>query len=329
MNRRILDYFGVKQKTTYVSDMFRMFVTDVKNAVMENALLAIVGKYGAGKTEVVKAAKASISRDPDNAPIFIHVRSKDREKLRVGHILSAVIYDISQESVRQDMEARSRQFIRLVGQKHVKENRRICIVLDDAHMYHMNTLACIKGLREDDFYGVSPLFSVILIGQEPLAVKLTRRQEVLWRTQMLSLNENSGWMVYDDRVRYLQHVYGDAISRTARERIATLYRLPLEMDFHVEQKMYEAHNAGMTQLTEDAFEVSIQETLDALNAGLNKTDEQYISLDKIAREAHIGKTTVHDVLRTDNHNKKDPVKAALERLADKRKEQEYGKVVNG
>ncbi|NIR48559.1 hypothetical protein GWO43_09025, partial [candidate division KSB1 bacterium] len=71
------------------------------------------------------------------------------------------------------------------------------------------------------------LFSTVLIGQEELGAKLSMRKEVFWRAHIIELNESAGWWRFDDRVSYLKHVYGEAITAKARQRIATLQRVPL------------------------------------------------------------------------------------------------------
>jgi len=308
MNRRIFEHFGIQKKGFYVNELFKLHSTDIKNAILDNDMLAIVGPVGAGKTFLFNNAILNVQLNPDKKPIFVYVRNFYKEKINIGGIINAIIYDISSESPRRDLEARSRQVIRLLGTRFVEEGRRVCVIIEEAHRLHSNTLRALKELRESNFAGISPLFSVILIGHPELAVKLQQRKEAYWRSQIIYLDEGHGWMQFSDRVQYLKHVYGEAITQKARQRIATLYRVPLEMNFFVENKMVEAFRAGLKQLTEDAFEASPAEIKEALN----------LSLAEIAREAGLGKTTVHNVLTGQNVQKSAAVKAAMERLAEKR-----------
>ncbi len=315
--KRILNHFGVPERTTYVSDLFRMYVKDLVNAIRDNHLIAIIGQFGAGKSHLFRHAVKSISRDSDKTPVFIHVRSKDKERIRIGHIMSAICFDLN-ESPRRDQEARARQVIRLLGEKHVVQKKQVCIVIENAHGLHANTLMAIKDLREDEFAGHSPLFSVVLVGQEPLKNKLSLRREVLYRSNLLELNDSNGWMNFDDRIRYVKHVYGDAITATAIKRIAHLWKVPLELDYNIERKLEDAFKAGFEQITEQAFQITPQEMLDSLNAGLSTKDANYISFSKIADKAAIGKTTVSDVLSGHNTKKASAVSVALEKLAEDR-----------
>jgi len=311
-----MEHFGVLEKRIYVNTQFKANVQDIKNSIYDNGMLAILGAPGAGKTLMFKHAARALRLNADDAPIFIHVRNKYKEKLTISSILNAIVFDISSEMPRHDLEARSRQVIRLMGKRHVEHKRNLCVVIEEAHRLHSNTLRAIKELREDAFAGISPLFSVILLGHEELGAKLESRREVFWRTEILSLNQSSGWMVYNDRIDYLKAVYGGAINSNTRHRIATLYRVPLEMDFFVEQKMSEAQRAGMKQLSEDCFEASPREMKEALD----------VSLKQIADEAGIGKTTVHDVIAGRNDYKSEAVKGALQRLAEKKHNEDVKKV---
>ncbi|NIR48560.1 hypothetical protein GWO43_09030, partial [candidate division KSB1 bacterium] len=92
----------------------------------------------------------------------------------------------------------------------------------------------------------------------------------------------------------------------------------LGIDYFVHAKFEEAYRAGLTQLTEEAFDLTPVEILNALNDGISSKDEEYISLHKISEEAGIGKTTVHDVLSGRNVKHTDAVKDALNRLAEKK-----------
>ena len=172
MKRRVLQHFGIAEKPLFVNGIFSMYSQDVRNAVMDNEMIALVGPTGAGKTELYKHACLHLKTNPDQAPIFVRVCNKNKERLTIASIINAIIYDISDEGPRHDMEARSRQVVRLLGEKVVREKKHVCVVIEEAHRLHANTYRAIKELREESFAGVTPLFSIVLIGQQALEMKL-------------------------------------------------------------------------------------------------------------------------------------------------------------
>jgi hypothetical protein len=323
MNRRILNHFGISQKGFYISELFKVYANDILNAIMDNQLTAIVGQFGSGKSELYKYAVRKM-KDSANIPILCRVMNSDKEKLRIGHVQSAIIRDMG-ESPRQDLEARSIQVVRLVGERHVVDRRYISVVIENAHRLHQMTLMAIKDMREEDFAGHSPLMSVIMIGQNELKDKLARKKEVFWRTNLIELTTDKGWYNFDDRVNYLEDVFGIAINQAGREKIASLCEVPLQMDWLVEIKMNELYQAGINQITESCFELTPIEMLESLNHELNEKDPAYISYSKIAKTAGVSRSSVGDVLSGRRDHSMPAVARAIEKLAYERGQQNESK----
>src|SRR5690606_30539058 len=107
------------------------------------------------------------------------VRAFEDAWIRIGSILTAIITDTSTESVRRDMETRSRQVVRILGNLVVNQGKEICIVIEDCHRLHANTLNALKLMREADFAGHAPLFSVIMLGWPEFLDKLSNRRDIL------------------------------------------------------------------------------------------------------------------------------------------------------
>jgi type II secretory pathway predicted ATPase ExeA len=314
MNKRILENFGVKTRGIYRGGLFPNLTRDIRDTVKDNGMLAIIGDIGSGKTTLVNEALSGMSLNTDKAPKIIYTRNFYKEHMTIASILNAVIMDVSDEAPRRDLEARSRQFIRIVGQQAVNEKRNICIVIEEAHRIHNNTLRALKELREAFYAGISPLFSILLIGHPLLKVKLSERKEVFWRCDKMELTVENGWMNNNERMAYIRAVYGQAINDIAARRISLIKRTPLEMDYFIGIKMQEAYKAGKTILDEEAVEASLNEMKESLN----------VSLSQIAGEAGKGKTTVHEVLTGANTNGENvsAVKKALERLAERQEKEE-------
>lgn len=306
--KRTLRHFGLDKKGVYRGEQHEMHIRDIKDAIDENQMAALIGQFGSGKTTVADFAIQDLTNAKNNKYKFVHVDSADLEKLSIGNIIEVSIMDLSNEKPFRSVQARSRQSRRIMGEL-VRNGFKICLVIDNAHRLHPNVLMALKDEHEKKYMGRSPLFSIIYIGQEPLIGKLDTYKEVFWRTLILNLQEEaSGWMSFQERMNYLTTVYGPAISPGARDRIARKAKVPLEMEFIVTEKMEEAKNAGKDTVDEEVVELTIRERREAL--GISQGD--------LAKASGAGKTTIHEIEHGHESTKKADVEKALEQLEAKK-----------
>lgn len=304
IEKRLLRHFGIKDQGTFYSPVYRDFQEDVKFSVENKQMLCLSGDIGSGKSMLFNSVVADLEDVQ-----FVYVRNFAKEKLTISSIINAMIYELSNESPRRDLEARSRQLQRIAGKKAVDEKKQICMVIEEAHRLHANTLRALKELREMDFAGVSPLFSIVVIGHPELVAKLESRKEAHYRSHVVELNEANGWMQLNERKRYIRMVFGkSAIDKTAADRIAALCKVPLEIDHYIEKKMKEARRAGKKVLDAEVIAPSLKELYRA--AG--------ISYNEIAKEAGLGKTTVYEAVNNAGHKESDKVQKAIQKLQNRK-----------
>jgi len=315
IRRSLLRQFGLEKQGFFWDNTCENFKNDIVDAIEQNQMLVIIGDKGAGKNVLHQAACEAKQNDV----VYVNVRNYYKEKLDISSIINAVIYDLSDESPRRDLEARSRQFIRIVGAKYVNEKKLVSILINEGHRIHANTYRALKELRESTFNGIGPLFSVVITGHPELLAKIESRKEVLWRSQTLLLNEAEGWMKIDQRIKYLKAVFKEAITDEARKRVAAICKSPLQMVYYVGQKMEEARRAGKKVLDNEVIRPSVRELKEAME----------FSLKEISEEANIGRTTVHDVLNNPDHPQTEVVRKAIERLQAKSsgRKVEFGKAI--
>ena len=299
ISKQILQSFGIEQKGFYESRIFKSHAAEISAAIQENQMTALIGGFGSGKSTLLNYA---ISQTEVTA---IYVTDPDRERLRITHILNAALYDLCTENPRRDMEARTRQFTRVVGELHVRHKKQVCIIIENAHRIHANTFMALKDLRETPFAGVSPLFSVVLLGQGELSAKLERKKEVSYRTNILELTESRGWMDISSRVEYLEAVYGKALTEEVRIRVAAQHKAPLSMNHEIESKMKEAWQMGYSELRPEMFSKDIIDYKNILGASLND----------IVEKSGIARSTVHEALSNPQHPKIQEIKEALNQIA--------------
>lgn len=296
-------HFGFEQGT-YWNKTLDDFRTDVVDAIENNQFMPIVAPAGAGKNFLYDMAVASVTKNVH----FVNVQNYYKEKLDIGSIVNAIIYDIGEnESPRRDWEARTRQVTRILGKKVVNDGFHVSVLINDGHRIHANTFMAIKELFEARFNGRGPLLSMIITGQGGLKDKIEKRNDVLWRSNILELNENNGYYTKNQRIAYIKKVFGSAVTPEAASTVAILNKYPLQINFYLENKMEEARKAGKKVIDNEVVKPSNKELYEALK----------FSLKDIADEAGIGKTTVHDSLHNPNHPQTVPVREAIERLAKK------------
>jgi type II secretory pathway predicted ATPase ExeA len=317
IDKSTLKHFGIDRMKFFWSQTMDERIEDIEFAVKNNEMLIISGAIGAGKTELFEAAKMKIEESTNVK--FIYVSNYFKEHVNIASIINALILDLSDESPRRDLEARSRQVTRIVGKKYIDEGINICLVIEEAHRVHPNTLRALKELREAKFAGKSPLFSTILIGHPQLQANIETRKEAYWRSHTMQLDEAHGWMEEKERINYLRIVFGEALTADARKRIAQFVKNPLEMVFYVKRKMAEAKKAGKHIIDSEVVKPSLLELKEAMN----------LSLKEIAKESGMGKTTIHDILHSEKHPQTDVVRAAIDRLGQKKKTEFAKAVING
>lgn len=256
----------------------------IVSAVESRRMQAVIGPFGCGKSHLVRE---SIERWPFHRKLHqVYVNHADRERLRIGHFLTAIIGELSEERPYRDSIARQNQAARLIGERVINLGHEVVVVVENAHRMHGNTMLALKDLRESLMYrGQAFLFSVILVGQEQLRSKLERYGEVRYRTSWVDLDAKD-WMNFEDRLDYLADVYGDVITPDARHHLAKIPTI-LQMDALIEDRLRQIQKLGRTVLEESMLDLGIEWELKQL--GRTQSD--------LARKSGVPKSTVSDVVR--------------------------------
>lgn len=306
MRQSILRHFGLNRLGMYQGELFLKYKREIIDAVNNREMLAITGEPGAGKSVLFNAAVRDLSMDSDIK--FVSVNDWFRERLTIANIMNAIIEDLDPtESPRRCLEARSRQTIRILGEQRVRYNKKIVIILEQGHRLHISTLISLKELREATYLGKDKLCSVILLGHEAMKTKMSKRNEIFLRTDFLDLNESEGWMDYPERVKLIEAVYGEAVTETARKRVASRKRTPLEIHNYLKGIMKDCMAGGFNVVDHQAVEPSLQELKDDFG----------FSYAKIAKEAGLSKGSVINAFNGDSEHNVPIVKEAIERLRNK------------
>ena len=285
LNRQLLRHFGLNETGEHDSVHCQQVRRQLQSGIHDNQMLSMIGPFGSGKTFLFRQLKRQLAEQVD----FVHVRAFEDQWIRIGAILTAMITDLApRENIRRDIETRSRQVINILGERVVKQGRTVCLVIEDCHRLHVNTLNSLKLMREEDFAGYSPLFSIILLGWPEFLAKISNRKDILWRMQLVELNADMGWFTLPERIKYLENVFGTVIERGTRKRIASLHATPEALNHYVVKMMQAAADAGYACLDEKIVQPSLKEMYDSLK----RQRPDVVSYQSIAGVAGVGKSTV-------------------------------------
>ena len=302
VKQHLLSHFGLGRLGTYTDDVIEMVTHELTESVRAREMAALIGQPGAGKSHILNNVRTRVG---DNVT-WVDVRDMTPQGTSLNNIINAIVLDLSDEPLRPNKEARSRQAERLMGRHHAK-GKPPCIVIDDAHRLTEASLSGLKRLREAEFNGKSPLCSIVLVGWERLGGKLHRREDVAWRTNSYQLSEDEGHMTKPKREAFLQAVFKDAVAEETRETIATLEDRPAGMVSTTLKAMERAYQAGYDVVDERIVDPTPQQMKEALG----------VSFSEIADEAGVSKTTAHRrVTDPKDDEETDRVQSALDRLAD-------------
>ncbi len=300
-----LNHFGLKEAGTYESKLHQTLIDDIKDGINNQYMMAIVGEFGSGKSQLQHMLEAAFLGQNDR-PVFVHIVSPDKKKLNIGAVVDAFIDRLGVKDPGRSVNAKTTNLIPALGESLIGAQRNICLVIDNAHRCDLELFSEIRDLREQHYNGIFPLFSVLLIGQPGMESKLMKRKEVGWRTQFYHLNEKNGWWTFEHRIKYLQAVYNGAITPQAQINIASRTTVPLVMDQLVKDSMEAARAVRLDVVNEEVVPASDKEILSGL--GLSYAD--------VAEAAGVGKTTVNNYINGEQVGKDsaDKISSAIEKL---------------
>ncbi|QII11216.1 hypothetical protein KsCSTR_18370 [Candidatus Kuenenia stuttgartiensis] len=266
---------GVHMETSDVSRVKRI----VGMAVESHAMVSIVAMRGQGKTRAVD----SILREMEVKEIRLF--TSDKEKVLVGDIERALITDLSEEPVRRTREIRARQLRRIVGE--ASRRQEVVLVLEEAHRLHGQTLRSLKTMRELDWMGQNPLFTIIMIGQSNPMGK-PGVDEVRLRTDTIEMKG----MTAAEVKRYVWETVGKSFEPDAVEALSRLKdsRNFLDLQEMVINLMNKAMAYGRKKV--EAFDV-----FELYCGGLKELiRKENISQGELAEEVKIPKSTLNLIL---------------------------------
>ena len=96
--KSLLNHFGLSSRGTYRGLIHEKFIESIKDGIYDNQLMAIVGRYGQGKSTIAELVSYDINQSNQSGVEtvkFVYINSQNLEKLNVSGVLNAIVWDVS------------------------------------------------------------------------------------------------------------------------------------------------------------------------------------------------------------------------------------------
>lgn len=275
----VLSEFG------YARDPFKGFLMEtadslrikrlLKIGVESRAMISIIATYCQGKTSALDLAFQEIEAT------VVRLFTPDKERVVVSDIEKALILGLSNESCKRTKEVRARQIRRIIGEAALI--KPVVLILEEAHRMHGQTLRALKTFRELEYHGMSPLFTVVMVGQyDPMSKKYV--DEVRLRTDSVKMKG----LTQDEAKQYIQQTVGRSFEDDAAEAIS---RLEVARNYGLLQEAVIILMARAMQ--HGAKKVSPVHVFEVYNGGMKELlKKAKLSLEDLSKETGIPKSTL-------------------------------------
>jgi len=174
----------------YMSDEHRYIEAAMLDAARHGGFLAVVGEVGSGKTVMRRRIIEQLRRE--NNTLVVYPQMIDKTRLTASSICDAIIMDISNETCRKTLEAKTRQVQKLLIDR-ARSGYRACLIIEEAHDLNVHTLKYLKRFNELED-GYTKLLGIIIVGQPELKHTFDEGQNVDMREviQRIQLAEITG-----------------------------------------------------------------------------------------------------------------------------------------
>ena len=295
----VLDWFGLRAspfggfrtgKEFYQSSEYRTAVRMIAFAVESFEMIALIGDVGSGKTEAVRAAMSAVSAEGMQVD-FVRVEHPEKESMRIGSVLEALLNHFSEEGARLPQSAQRRTWLvkhHLISNH--QQNRRTCLVIDEAHRLSGQFLKSLKELHETVRFGPHvSLFAVVLIGHRRLVERYKAVARDVWNRLDAGNIAGFGGFTPQEVSEYIalrcrETGAGELFSEQARLTVGRIASGPLEINRVCWRLMETACLEAEKQIDENLVLIAFDRAELAGRLGLSESE--------IAEMAGVSKTSV-------------------------------------
>ncbi len=182
-----------KDSDIFMGEDHRYIYSAMMMTAKHGGFLAVVGEVGSGKSVIRRKVVRDLQKD--GSVLVIYPQIIDKSRVTAGSICDAIIMDISKETPKMRLEAKTRQVHQLLKDR-AKSGYQSCLVFEEAHDLTIPTLKYLKRFLELED-GFKKLLGIILIGQPELRDLFDEAQnvdmrEVIRRVQVAEIRGLNG-----------------------------------------------------------------------------------------------------------------------------------------
>jgi type II secretory pathway predicted ATPase ExeA len=247
----------------------------LKMGIESRAMISIVATWGQGKTSALDLAFQEVEAH------VCRLITPDKERVVVSDIEKALILGLSNEPCKRTKEVRARQIRRIIGE--AVKMKPVVLILEEAHRMHGQTLRALKTFREMEYHGMSPLFTVVMVGQyDPMRKRYV--DEVRLRTDTVIMKG----LTQAEACGYVKATVGRCFEDDAAEAVSRLEtaRNFLDLQEAIVHLMARAMQHGQKKVTP-------VEVFEMYNGGLKELMKKAkMSLEDMSKETGIPRSTL-------------------------------------
>jgi type II secretory pathway predicted ATPase ExeA len=257
-----------KESDVFMSEEHRYIEAAMLDAAKHSGFLAIIAEVGSGKTVIRRKVMEQLKKDGDMIVIFPQIIDKTR--INFSSICDAIIMDLSEESPKRTLEAKSRQVHKLL-QERAKQGFRSVLIVEEAHDLTPSTLKYLKRFQEIED-GYRKLLGIILLGQTELNNLLDESRhiemrEVIRRIQKAEIRGLNGNTKEYLKLKFkrlnvkIEDIFDDSAFPALAKRLTTKDRrdksishaYPLVINNFAARAMNMAYEMGEKKVTADVI----------------------------------------------------------------------------
>ena len=256
LSEEVLEFFSLK-RDPFTNEMeSQEDILDTKelaraekkilNAVEKGGWIAVTGPVGSGKSTLIKRVESKLRKRPEVA--LVKPRTIEKQFLGASHVCDSILQDLGVTELlhRRTLEHKARLVGRVL-EEAFKDNRRVIVLIDEAHLLRADALLALKRIYEFEI-GFKKLLSIILVGQDFLAKNLKTNfqlSEVSQRVDLYeigSLNGSLGLYIRHklERAGCSRELFDNSAFRAIGER----FDMPLSVNNLAAAALVAAHDLG-------------------------------------------------------------------------------------